>query len=491
EEVNPDEIFAGEQQQFGVNITVPGEEEVPDIQPEEVIEDQVVEDQVIEESAGEEQVVLDQAGENQIAVEQLGSEVGSVFGSTFLQDIMNEYAEKAKEGEGENIVSEEQTDIEKSNGNDGLSGDLVPEEQQVDEKTSGVQTGQEKEVTPTMSLLREYQERRAAEIAEMEAGDKKNELMRLMESRIGDNMAKNIPQGVKPGEEYLDNILRLAQSGTGTSEKESDKLENEVIVGDGANDSLDASRNEAAIVVRSAEIEKSEAEKYLDSVLEANLANANNSAFSGFDSSMLASGNILNGVSEDLTPSNVFDENISRVEAREEGKSPAEKRIDAMLAALEEGRANKTSIVGGEQPRTQYKHVKSEQEKAMDKLLQEAMASTAGADFKGFDEGMFMISGSQEAVNSASEMLGLSSEESYKNYVSSQGARSPEEEKLDAMLLGKYSEPPAVVIEPLAPVIVVNRETSEEEQRMNEMLKNIGKDVPGVFGEEEKLKGPV
>ena len=462
EEVIPEEIFAGEQSTFGEKITVPSEgdglpdeglnsgdayleEEKSIIQQGDVLEEQVVEDQ----NGGEQAI----------------DELGSVFGATFLSDLMREAGESVIEEEKGTNISDA---LEESQEEQVIPDGPVIEEQQAEE-------------SPTMSLLREYQERRAAEMAE--SAESQAELMRLMESSINDQVGRNIPSEVRPGEEYLDRLLEEAQSEGAALEEESEKIEPEDVV----SEKLDDKTGETAIVVSSRAIEKSEAERYLDSLVEKAQNASNVSAFGGFDTNMISIEDKANEVVADLTPSALFEENVARVEASESEKSPAEKRIDEMLAALEAKRNNQSSVKMEDMPRTKYEHVKSEQERAMDKLLEDAINGSSNGDFVGFDEEMF---NTQSAVDKASEGLGLSSNEAYQNYSSTQGPKRPEEEKYDAMLRGDIKLP-EVVIEPITSETVVKREASEEEVRMTQMLENLGKETPAVVGEYVPLPRPV
>ncbi len=498
EELNPDEVFVGEQQKFGSNITVPSEEETlvkdglkpaagsgegevaPVIQPEEVIDGPVIEEQGTEEQGIEDQIASEQVVEGTPVDEQLESNTGSLFGPTFLQDLMNEYAESVKEGGEGDIISDEQPG-EEVVGNNGLSDKDVIEARQVDEKSPASQTEQEKEENPTMDLLREYRERRAAEMAEMQ--DEENALMQLMGTSISDRKTKEVPKEVNPGEEYLEELLRMSQSGKGNLEE--DKLEHGENV---SNDSLDSSKGSTAVAVRSASIPQSEAEKYLDAVLAAATSNSNNSAFAGFDMGMLDIENNAGELGTDLTPSAVFAENVSKVEEREKAKSPAEKRIEAMLAALDERKNNQSSIQMGDMPKTTYHHVTTEQEEALEKLLRDAMETPPRSDFNGFNEDMFDVTNAQGTANGTSEMF----ESSLANVSKAdmpKKATNKEEERFDAMLRGDF-QPPAVVIEAPAPVTVVQK-VSEEDQRLTKMLENLGKDTPAVAGVEEHVERPV
>ena len=474
---------------FGEQITMPGESEKNGVSSENLAD----------KNDGLFSSLIDDAinatGEQSTEEQRVGSIIGNIFGQELLDEIV---ASADSLESDETLAAPDQDRVEQME---------THQEDVSFEKGEGLQDEEKEEATDIQtaraeskqdSLLKEFQKKRAAEISEMEEDKSRDELERLLKYDVSENMGNAIIPDNDASRRYLDQLLESAQSGSnnnfsGETQEETEKVKYVHIPTDEelrleqmeqdlnrTNDGATPGNGSETVgtVVKSMPIEQGEAERFLDSLQNP----ANNVGFSGFDAAMQA---LEEGENEITNPISVFQANdLTGDLAQDDEKTPAAKKIEEMLAALEErkrsGRTNESSHEVVSVPRQ-----KSKQEEEMDRLLASAMIVPERKDFSGFNEDMFMESESAE-VNSAASLLGLSSDGSYQNYASTQQAKSEEEKRLDAMLNGEYKEELAVKIDEYIPAKVPEREISAEEREMDERLANLGKELPAEIGTFER-----
>lgn len=451
-----EEEVLDEQPQFGDNITIPG---------------------AIEEMARDlAQSIIPEGEELDPEQQQVAFNVDNIFGEGLLDDLAT-----AHDNDGKDEHQGEEREI---------SG---TQEEQAQENTFAVQTGKPEK----NDLLSEFRKRRAAEIAAMEAASDKKELA-LTSDNIREKLGSGVTNEPNPNEAYLDQLLETTLNGTGNSgleaEEETFKRTKYTHIPSAEEQRLleleqgkgQPNSNELLIVPPTPAIKpyvppkKGDAELYLESVLASALDSNKTSEFNGFSSDMLLEDT---EVGVELTPSSVFEENVARAEVAEEKKSPAEKRIEAMLAALDKKNNNASGISQGDGiERQPYHHEVTAEEQRLEEVLKTALEPSESFDYSGFNEELFAKADDQAVVENSAKLLGLSAENA-----EAQAKRREEEERFDAMLRGEY-QPPAVVIEKMAPVQPYKREKTAEELRLEGMLSNVGKEVPAVIVEEKKLE---
>lgn len=526
---NFEEVLEGISTGFGENITVPGSKEDLESAVGEIGE---IEEKFAEEgkdlatgdlssSAGKEEAYDKMSAEE----ERVDSLVGSIFGETYLNEIAKEIendrdAEATLEIPKDTFGEEESFEkvLNKDASNYGV--DQSEEEKDKDKENTEIAVIPDAiEEDSPRALLREFQAKRAAEMAAMEATNGIDKLTKLMEHNTREDIGRtHVPdtsssqkyleqlldsiQNPKSSNEYLEQLLDPDQADR-RAEDEKEKItythvpsEEELRLtqieqdlgksGESVKNSEDF--QPPVLAAKSAPLEKGEAEKYLDLVLAKAQESLNTQGFNGFNMDMLA----IEEEPENLTPSSVFEANVARVEAVEAEKSPAEKKIDEMLAALNEKQKHRgeAGASEGEITRSHYLHKKSEQEEKMDQLLESVLNAPERTDFQGFNDDMFGEL-SNMAVENAANLLGLSSIESYNSYASTQREKTAEEERFDAMLRGEYREEPAVVIEKIEPTKVPERVVSQEEIEMDKKLADLGNVAPALTGEYEKIERSV
>ncbi|MDE6141968.1 MAG: hypothetical protein K2G03_05135, partial [Bacilli bacterium] len=306
-----------------------------------------------------------------------------------------------------------------------------------------------------------------------------------------------------PNEQYLEQLLNPVQSGEGSTSLGEEELQRNTYYRHvpsyeeirlakleqslGSFSEQDQDKKDllpSVIGDKSIPIEQGAAEKYLESLPQ---GAEERKEFVGFNLDELIT---EDKDAEALNPDSVFGEVTGDVERSEEGKSPAARKIEEMLQALNERQRNRdiSNAQGGSEP----VHKKSEMEIAMDEMLASVMDVPKRGEFTGFNENMLGES-LNEKVNTAAGLLGLSSENSYNKYTPVPRTKSAEEERYDAMLRGEYREPPAVVIPDFIPSNVQKAEMSQGERYLEEQLANLAnpKKLQAVTDVVEEEKRPV
>lgn len=131
---------------------------------------------------------------------------------------------------------------------------------------------------------------------------------------------------------------------------------------------------------------------------------------------------------------------------------------------------------------------KGDAELYLESVLASALDSNKTSEFNGFSSDMLLEDTEVGVELTPSSVFeeNVARAEVAEN-AEAQAKRREEEERFDAMLRGEY-QPPAVVIEKMAPVQPYKREKTAEELRLEGMLSNVGKEVPAVIVEEKKLE---
>lgn len=230
---------------------------------------------------------------------------------------------------------------------------------------------------------------------------------------------------------------------------------------------------------KSSPIEKSDAEKYLDEVLEKASTPGKNGEFNGFSENMVG---IETTEPSALNPSDIFDEAISRAERDEETRSEAERLFDERVRALEAMNASRrpeTTIEKEAREIVAREQVPSPEQERLSQMLEDALNPKDKEEFNGFNADIF-TEDNQEITPSS--LFGVS-ENTQKKYEVQAKERNKTEERMDSLLRGEYKEPPAVVIETPEPTVVSQKEVDEKEQAMDQMLKDMDLPNPPIIEE--------